>query len=127
MFLTRRPEEPVDEPLRDFYERLLPAAASVRRGDWRPLTPAGPPDDHTRHHLLAWTWTHAEARHLVVVNHSDRPAGARLPLPWEDLRGRVCRATDLLTGAVYDRDGDELTDSGLFVSLAAWGCHVLQW
>ncbi|MFF7168254.1 alpha-amylase family glycosyl hydrolase [Streptomyces pseudovenezuelae] len=127
VFLTRRPEEPVDEPLRDFYERLLPAAASVRRGDWRPLTPAGLPDDHTHHHLLAWTWTHADARHLVVVNHSDRPAAARLPLPWDDLRGRVCRATDLLTGAVYDRDGDELTDSGLFVSLAAWGCHVLQW
>jgi hypothetical protein len=28
---------------------------------------------------------------------------------------------------VYDRDGDELTDSGLFVSLEAWRCHVLKW
>ncbi|MER6288693.1 alpha-amylase [Streptomyces sviceus] len=127
VFLTRRPQEPVDEPLRDFYARLLPAAASVRRGDWRPLTPTGLPDDRTHHHLLAWTWTHAEARHLVVVNDSDHPARARLPLPWDDLRGRACRATDLLTGAVYDRDGDELTDSGLFVSLEAWGCHVLEW
>ncbi|MDH6582904.1 hypothetical protein M2161_002010 [Streptomyces sp. SAI-133] len=127
VFLRRRPQEPVDEPLRDFYHRLLPAAASVRRGDWRPLTPEGRPDDDTHRNLLAWTWTHADARHLVVVNDSDRPAQARLPLPWEDLRGRVCRATDLLTGAVYDRDGDELTDSGLFVSLGAWGCHVLEW
>jgi hypothetical protein len=127
VFLRRRPQEPVDEPLRDFYHRLLPAAASVRRGDWRPLTPEGRPDDDTHRNLLAWTWTHADARHLVVVNDSDRPAQARLPLPWEDLRGRVCRARDLLTGAVYDRDGDELTDSGLFVSLGAWGCHVLEW
>ncbi|MDH6611828.1 hypothetical protein M2164_007463 [Streptomyces sp. SAI-208] len=127
VFLRRRPQEPVDEPLRDFYHRLLPAAASVRRGDWRPLTLEGRPDDDTHRNLLAWTWTHADARHLVVVNDSDRPAQARLPLPWEDLRGRVCRATDLLTGAVYDRDGDELTDSGLFVSLGAWGCHVLEW
>lgn len=61
------------------------------------------------------------------MNDSDRPARARLPLPWDDLRGRVCRATDLLTGAVYDRDGDELADCGLFVSLEGWGYHVLKW
>ncbi|WP_053850805.1 alpha-amylase family glycosyl hydrolase [Streptomyces sp. NRRL B-24085] len=127
VFLRRRPQEPADEPLRDFYARLLPAAASVRRGEWRLLTPRGLPDDDTHHHLLAWTWTHADARHLVVVNDSGRPARARLPLPWDDLRGRACRATDLLTGAVHDRDGDELTGSGLFVSLAAWECHVLRW
>ncbi|MET9459760.1 alpha-amylase family glycosyl hydrolase [Streptomyces canus] len=127
VFLRRRPQEPVDEPLRDFYGRLLPAAAAVRRGDWRPLTPTGWPDNETHRDLLAWTWTHADARHLVVVNDSDGPAQARLPLPWDDLRGRVCRATDLLTGAVYDRDGDELADCGLFVSLEGWGCHVLKW
>jgi hypothetical protein len=127
VFLRRRPQEPVDEPLRDFYGRLLPAAAAVRRGDWRPLTPTGWPDNDTHGDLLAWTWTRADARHLVVVNDSDRPAQARLPLPWDDLRGRVFRATDLLTGAVFDRDGDELADSGLFVSLEGWGCHVLKW
>ncbi|WP_328975168.1 alpha-amylase family glycosyl hydrolase [Streptomyces canus] len=127
VFLRRRPQEPVDEPLRDFYGRLLPAAAAVRRGDWRPLTPTGWPDNDTHRDLLAWTWTHADARHLVVVNDSDRPAQARLPLPWDDLRGRACRATDLLTGEVYDRDGGELADCGLFVSLEGWGCHVLKW
>ncbi|MEV7736489.1 alpha-amylase [Streptomyces sp. NPDC088921] len=127
VFLRRRPQEPVDEPLRDFYGRLLPAAAAVRRGDWRLLMPTGWPDNDTHRDLLAWTWTHADARHLVVVNDSDRPAQARLPLPWDDLRGRVWRATDLLTGAVYDRDGDELADCGLFVSLEGWGCHVLEW
>ncbi|MFI6437885.1 alpha-amylase [Streptomyces sp. NPDC050759] len=127
VFLSRRPEEPVDEPLRDFYGRLLPVAAAVRRGDWRLLTPTGRPDNDTHRDLLAWTWTHADARHLVVVNDSDRPARARLPLPWDDLRGRVCRATDLLTGEVYDRDGDELADCGLFVSLGGWGYHVLKW
>ncbi|MFC8428395.1 alpha-amylase [Streptomyces sp. NPDC057253] len=127
VFLSRRPQEPVDEPLRAFYGRLLPAAATVRRGEWRPVTPAGWPDNDTHRRLLAWTWTHADARHLVVVNDSDGPAQARLPLPWDDLRGREHRLTDLLDGAVYDRDGDELTDSGLFVSLPPWGCHVFAW
>ncbi|MET7692880.1 alpha-amylase [Streptomyces sp. NPDC005483] len=127
VFLRRRPQEPVDELLRDFYARLLPAAASVRRGDWRPVTPTGLPYDDTHRHLLAWTWTDTGTRHLVVVNYSDTPARARLPLQWDDLRGRACRAADLLTGALYDRDGDELADSGLFVSLEGWECHVLKW
>lgn len=127
VFLRRRPQEPVDQPLRAFYGRLLPVAAGVRRGDWRPVTPTGWPDNDSHGELLAWTWTHPDARHLVVVNDSARPAQARLLLPWDDLRGRAHRLTDLLDGEVYERDGDELTDSGLFVSLPAWGCHVLEW
>lgn len=126
VFLSRRPQEPADEPLRDFYGRLLRAAPAVRRGEWRPLTPTGWPDNDTHRNLLAWTWTHDEARHLVVVNHSDRPAQARLPLPWDDLRGAEHRLTDLLTEQTYDRQGDELTDPGLFVALDAWAGHVLS-
>ncbi|MEU9265606.1 alpha-amylase family glycosyl hydrolase [Streptomyces sp. NPDC048251] len=126
VFLARRPREPVDEPLRAFHHRLLTAAAAVRRGEWRPLVPTGRPDDDTHRGLLAWTWTHADARHLVVVNQSDRPARARLPLPWDDLAGREHRLTDLLTSQTYDRDGGELTDPGLFVALEAWQTHVLE-
>jgi glycosidase len=125
VFLSRRPPEPVDEPLRDFYARLLPAAAAVRLGEWRQLTPAGWPDNDSHRNLLAWTWTHADARHLIVVNHSDRPAQARVPLTWDDLRGHDYRLTDLLTGQTFDRRGDDLTDAGLFVALDAWQSHVL--
>ncbi|SHI61704.1 alpha-amylase family glycosyl hydrolase [Streptomyces sp. 3214.6] len=126
VFLARRPREPVDEPLRDFHRRLLPAAAAVRRGAWRPLAPTGWPDNDTRRNLLAWTWTDGDARHLVVVNDSDQPSQARLPLPWDDLRGRPHRLTDLLTSQSYDRDGDELADPGLFVALEPWQTHVLE-
>ncbi|MEV1065791.1 alpha-amylase [Streptomyces sp. NPDC050263] len=126
VFLARRPQEAVDEPSCDFHRRLLPAAAAVRRGEWRPLAPTGWPDNDTCRNLLAWTWTHPDARHLVVVNHSDRPAQARLPLPWDDLRGHDHRLTDLLTSQSYDRDGDELTEPGLFVALEAWQAHVFE-
>lgn len=126
VFLARRPREPVDEPLRAFHHRLLLAAAAVRRGEWRALTPTGWPDNDTGRNLLAWTWTDAEVRHLVVVNHCDRPAQARLPLPWDDLRGTRHRLTDLLTSQTYDRDGGELTDPGLFVALEGWQTHVFE-
>jgi hypothetical protein len=126
VFLARGPREPVDEELRGFHDRLLPAAATVRRGEWRQSDPAGWPDNDTYRALLAWSWTHEDVRHLIVINYSDRPAQARVPLPWDDLRGREHRLTDLLTAQTYDRDGDELTERGLFVALEAWDCHVLS-
>ncbi|MDL5200027.1 alpha-amylase family glycosyl hydrolase [Streptomyces sp. ALI-76-A] len=126
VFLSRGPQEPVDEALRAFHDRLLPVAAAVRRGEWRQADPRGRPDDDTHRDLLAWTWTHPDARHLVVVNHGDRTARAWVPLGWDGLRGRRHRLTDLLTGRTYDREGDELADQGLFVALEAWHCHVLS-
>lgn len=126
VFLSRRPAEPADETLRDFYGRLLRAAKAVRRGEWRLSTPTGGPDGDSHSALLSWTWTHPDARHLVVVNHSDRPVQARLALPWDDLRGRTLRLTDLLTSTTYDREGDELADRGLFVDLGPWAGHLFQ-
>ncbi|MGW2519667.1 alpha-amylase [Streptomyces sp. NPDC001617] len=125
VFLSRRPQEPVDEQLRAFYDRLLPAAAAVRDGDWRLLTVIGWPDNDTHHNLLAWSWTGTDTRHLVIVNFSDTPAQGQVPLPWPDLAGRPHRLTDLLTNQTYDRDGDALLAPGLFVDLPAWQAHVL--
>jgi hypothetical protein len=64
-------------------------------------------------------------RHLVVVNLSGQLAQGRVPLGWADLRGRGWRLTDLLGDAVFERDGDELADPGLFVDLAPWQFHLL--
>jgi hypothetical protein len=126
VFLSRRPEEPVDERLRAFYARLLPAAAAVRDGEWRLLPVTGWPDNDTHRNLLAWAWTGPGTRHLVVVNHSDTPAQGQVPLPWPDLAGAPHRLTDLLTDQTYDRDGDTLTGPGLFVDLPARHSHVLS-
>ncbi|POX49881.1 alpha-amylase [Streptomyces sp. Ru71] len=125
VFLARRPAEPPDEDLRAFHQRLLEAAAAVRRGEWHLLETTGRPDNDTHRSLLAWSWTAADARHLVVVNHGAHQAQGRVHLPWDDLRGAGRLLTDLLTGQSYDRDGDELADAGLFVDLPAWQAHVL--
>jgi len=126
VFLSRRPQEPADESLRDFYGRLLTAVAPVREGDWRLLTCTGWPDNESHRNLLAWSWTAGQDRHLVVINYSDRPAQGRVPLPWTDLHGQSYRLTELLAGDTFERDGDELLDAGLFVALDAWHCHLLS-
>ena len=61
----------------------------------------------------------------MVVNLSGQPAQGRVPLGWADLRGHGWRLTDLLGDAVFERDGDELADPGLFVDLAPWQFHLL--
>jgi hypothetical protein len=127
VFLARRPDEPADQDLRDFHHRLLAAvgSSSMRDGRWQLLDVTGWPDNPTHQNLLAWSWIGDDTRHLVVVNLSDAPAQGRVPLPWPDLAGRPCRLTDLLAGTVYDRAGDELVHSGLFVALDGWHHHVV--
>jgi hypothetical protein len=47
-------------------------------------------------------------------------------LAWDELRSRQWRLDDELTGDVYERDGSEMRDSGLYVDLAPWQCHVFH-
>jgi hypothetical protein len=61
---------------------------------------------------------------VVVVNLSGQPAQVRIPFGWPDLRGRGWRLEDLLTGAVFTRDGGELAGPGLFVDLRPWQFYL---
>jgi hypothetical protein len=60
------------------------------------------------------------------VNYGQTAAQARVRLAWDELRSRQWRLDDELTGDVYERDGSEMRDSGLYVDLAPWQCHVFH-
>ena len=129
VFLARRPDEPSDTELADWYRRLLATVAGhgVRTGTWRLLEADGWPDNQSFRNLLAWSWSGMDdVRHVVVVNLSGQPAQGRIPLGWPDLPGRDWRLEDLLSGAVFVRDGGELAGPGLFVDLEPWQYHVLS-
>jgi hypothetical protein len=114
VFLARYPDEPFDQELRDFYRRVVGAAASVRQGRWR-LLDAGHPD------LLAWAWDSA----IVVINYAGRWSQGWVELPLPGLAGRAWRLVDQLDGRVFERSGDDLAGGGLYVDLPPWGTHVL--
>jgi hypothetical protein len=118
----------VDSDLRVFYDGLLRAVAEseLRNGEWRLCDCTGWPDNDSYRGLVAWCWSTAGSRHLVVVNLSDAPAQARVHLPWEDeLPGRAWQLTNRLDGQSFERDGDELAGQGLYVGLNPWASNFL--
>ncbi len=126
--LNRRPAEPVDANLQNFYRTLLAAVAQpvFKEGAWQLGEPYGWPDNPSYLNLAAWGWRLGEERRLIIVNLSEHRSQALVPLPWEDLADRPWRLTDAFTGEIYERDGLELRQPGLFVDLEGWGFHFFQ-
>jgi hypothetical protein len=128
VFLARRPAEPADRDLGTFYESLLKATNRdlIRNGAWRLCECSGWADNQSCRNILAWCWVKDNERALVVVNYGQAPAQARVQVPWDELRAATWRLDDGLSGDVYDRDGHEMRDNGLYVDLAPWQCHIFH-
>ena len=127
VFLARRPVEPIDEDLRAFYEKLLAAVkdSGLPESEWQSCERMGWPDNRSYLNLVAWCWSQDEVRYVVIVNLSEYPSQARVQLPWNDLAGRGWQLKDVLSGALFERDGSELQLQGLYVDLPAWRFHFL--
>ena len=128
VFLRRGPKEPTDRNLQEFYTKLLRTLRrdDFREGQWQLCERTGWPDNHSYANLVAWCWTHEETGHLIVVNLSDRPAQGRVRIPAPALAGKTWRMTDEFSGTVFEREGNELQQDGLYVDLDAWGFHALK-
>ena len=125
VFLARRPDEPVDEELREFYGRLLPAAGALGDLDWQLAETGGWPGVESWRSLVAWGRRGDEPAALVVANLSGERAAGRVSLPWDDLRGRAWALADPTTDERYERSGDDLRD-GLYVELGPWQWHLFH-
>jgi|RhiMethySRZTD1v2_1073278.scaffolds.fasta_scaffold32759_5 alpha amylase-like protein len=128
VFLARRPDEPLDCGLHEFYAHLLGAvtSATLRDGDWRLCEHSGWPDNNSHERIGAWCWNGASGRYLVTVNLSEGQAQGRIHVDWPDVIGRDVTLKDTLSNSAYTRSGDELVSTGLYVDLAPWGCHLFE-
>jgi len=129
VFLGRRPNEPPDRDLQEFYARILEVIAHhvFRSGQWELCERTGWPDNTSFQNLLAWCWQNGEERFLLAVNFGDFSLQAMIDIPWSDIAGVQWNLVDRLSGAIYQRSGDELATQGLFVELAPWNFHLFQW
>lgn len=128
VFLGRRPEERANKELESFYERLLGAIDDplFHEGDWSLCRCTGWPDDPSFQSLVAWSWKQGEDRAIVVVNLTADPAQGRVHVPWDDLQKNAWRLRDCLSDAVYDRDGNDMSQQGLYVGLGPWKYHLFR-
>jgi hypothetical protein len=126
--LGRRPEEPADQALHDFYWMLIGACHDdlFSAGQWRLAETTGWPDNQSHRNILAWTWFFEAQRVIVAINYSEGSAQARIRLNWEDLAGKTCRLHDVLRSETYLRSGDEMISEGLYVDLPPWAFHLLR-
>jgi len=128
VFLSRRPDEELDLNLAEWYRQLLVTVDGnqVRAGSWQLLEATGWPDNDSCRNLLAWSWTaDGGERHLIVINFSGQPAAGRIQLAWPGVAGRDWRLRDLLSNEAFDRAGDEIAATGLFVDLPPWQFYLL--
>jgi len=128
VFLRRRPDEPTDGALREFYRALLGAVNRpvFREGQWSLCDRTGWPDNPSFQNLVAWNWVKDDERYLIVVNLSDGPAQAQVQVRWPDAGGGKWHLIDVPSGANYARDGDEMVSPGLYVELGPWKYHFFQ-
>jgi len=128
--LGRRPAEPVDSALSDFYSRLCNCVhlPETREGEWRLLEAKTAWDGN-------WTWDcfiifawqkPGNSPLLVVVNYAPNQSQCSVRLPFEQIRGQKVRLRDLMGSAIYQRDGNDLLSHGLYLDLPAWGYHVFR-
>jgi len=129
VFLGRRPNEPSDHNLREFYARILEVINQpvFRAGQWRLCECTGWPDNASFQNLLAWSWLYGDDRYLIAVNLSGSSLQAVVRVPWADIGGISWSLVDRLSGATYQRDGDQILSGGLYVELGPWSCHLFQW
>ena len=76
---------------------------------------------------MAYAWSTSNGiYHVIVVNYAEHRGQCYLVLPFPDLHGKRLRLTDLMGDEVYDRDGGDLIDRGLYIDQAAWQINVFE-
>jgi len=124
--IGRRPPEPEDPALQEFYGRLVKAGRTMRRGQWRLCEVSGWPDNDSFRSIVAWCWQADERLRVIVVNLAPTPSQGSVQLPADALPADALTLTDLLSGAVFDRQRRDLLEHGFHVELAGYGFHVLS-
>ena len=62
----------------------------------------------------------------MTINYGEHQGQCYVPLPFEELAGRLVRFTDVMGSAIYDRDGGDVRSRGLYLDMPAWGYHAFE-
>ena len=126
--LGRGPDEPIDEKLKQFYERLLAVLRQpvVRNGQWQLLECTSAWEGNWTHDcFLAFAWHGPQGESLIVaVNYAPNQSQCHVRLPPAGLAGKKWQLQDQLSSASYEWNGDDLQARGLFLDMTPWQSAV---
>lgn len=128
VFLARRTEELVNDDLALFYGRLLQETNRevFRNGNWLLCERSGWPDNQSYKNILAWCWKKNEERYLIITNFSSNRSQALVRVKWDELKGKEWHLNDALARKSFDRNGDDILNTGLYVDLEPWKFHFFN-
>lgn len=129
--IRRQPVEPEDHALFIYYEKLLQETREpiYHHGEFYLFeTRMAGGGDASHSNLIAYGWRDAgKALRLVIVNLTGNQSYARIPLGhWAELAGKKWQLHDVIDNSVYERDGGELCNAGLFVDLRPYESHIFR-
>lgn len=125
--LRRAAAENPDPAVVAFFGKILHMTNddAFHQGTWGllPVTAVG---DGTSANLIAYEWRLGGAWKVIVANLSGGASQGRIPLGDRVTPSKQYMFDDQLNDAQYQRDGQELHDSGLFVRREAFGAHLFD-
>jgi hypothetical protein len=130
--LRRSASEPVITWTQDFYRSLISVLSQpvFHDGQWSYQNVlSGNDNPVTNWRLVAWKWTLQQQKVLCVINYSDTLGQGRIVLPDAlPLNGNnTIPVTELLTGAVYERNIGDLQGQGLYIILQPWQAQFFSY
>jgi hypothetical protein len=128
--LVRAPQEPIDTELKKFYTDLLGVIKYplFREGLWTLLQsmPAWE-GNGSSDCFIAFAWKGINGRlALVTVNYAPHASQCYIRLPFAELANEPVRFTDLMSDAIYDRQGNEVLSGGIYLDMPAWAYHIFE-
>ena len=67
-----------------------------------------------------------DKKSLIVVNYSPENSQCYLKIPFTDLAGKTWLLQDQFTGLKYERIGDDLLSTGLYLDEPGWKYYVFS-
>lgn len=130
--LGRAPDEPHDSGLHTFYAKLF---TDLNRpiyttGRWSLLDLHPAWEGYTTsYNLIAHGWRDEANQdyRLIVVNTSATLAEGIVNLAdWHKLDGWEWLLIDVISDEIYERDGSDMVDNGLYIELGSYDFHVFR-
>lgn len=128
--LVRAPQESVNERVAGFYSRLLGLLKKhvFRSGNWELTTCSEAWEGNfSNDNFISFRWDGPGGEKiLVVVNYSPRQSQCYVNLPFIGKEDKLWIFHDLMSGTIYERQGNELHDKGLYLDEPPFKYYVFS-